>query len=527
MAHALPRADLTESPVRRALLSVYDKTGLVELGRGLSELGVELLASGGTAGALAAAGLPVTPIEEFTGAPELLGGRIKTLHPKIFAALLADQREPAHLQQLAAHDYVPIDLVVGNLYPFADTLARGASAAETIEMIDIGGPSLLRAAAKNAEGGTTVLVSPSDYPALLAELRRQGTVALPLRRKWAAQAFRQVAAYDALIADWLSAHSGDDATVFPERRGELFRSSQLRYGENPHQAAHLYVESARPGGVAQARALQGKALSYNNYLDLDAAYRAVYPLAAPACAIVKHTNPCGLACAPSLAAAFTRALAADPVAAFGGVLAFNRPLDAEAALALRDSKLFVECVIAPGFADAAQEVLRDRVNLRLVEAPAGSPLPGWVSHRIGGGLLVQTPDPGPYAEQSELSVVTRRGLDPGWEAELRFALHAAAALKSNAIALTHEQCLIGAGTGQVSRIEAVAQALHKAGERARGAFLGSDAFFPFPDCVRLAQTAGIAAIIQPGGSVRDAESIAACDELGLAMVFTGRRHFRH
>lgn len=527
MQDALTRPDLTQSPVRRALLSVYDKSGLVELGRGLCELGVQLLASGGTAGALAAAGLPVTPIEEFTGAPEILDGRVKTLHPKIFAALLADRREPAHLQQLAARDYVTIDLVVGNLYPFAETVARSASAAATIEMIDIGGPSLLRAAAKNAEGGTTVLVSPSDYPALLAELRGRGAVPLALRRSWAAQAFRQVAAYDALIADWLSAHSGEDTTVFPERRGELFRSRQLRYGENPHQAAYLYIESARSGGVAQARALQGKTLSYNNYLDLDAAYRAVYPLATPACAIVKHTNPCGLSCADSLAVAFTRALSADPVAAFGGVLAFNRPLDEEAALALRDSKLFVECVIAPGFADAAHDVLRDRTNLRLVEAPPGSPLPGWVSHRIGGGLLVQTPDPGPYAEKTELSVVSRRGLAPGWEEELRFAAHAAAALKSNAIAISREHCLLGAGTGQVSRVEAVAQALHKAGERARGAFLGSDAFFPFPDCVRLAQTAGIAAIIQPGGSVRDAESIAACDKLGLAMVFTGRRHFRH
>ena len=527
MSHALPRPDLTESPVRLALLSVYDKTGLVELGRGLCAVGVQLLASGGTAGALAAAGLPVISIEEFTGAAEILDGRVKTLHPKIFAALLADRREPAHLQQLAARDYVPIDLVVGNLYPFADTLARGASPAATIEMIDIGGPSLLRAAAKNAEGGTTVIVSPSDYPALLDELRRLGAVSLPLRRKWAAQAFRQVASYDALIADWLSAHSGADTTAFPERRGELVRSTELRYGENPHQAAYLYVESARSGGVAHARALQGKALSYNNYLDLDAAYRAVYPLAAPACAIVKHTNPCGLSCANSLATAFTRALAADPVAAFGGVLAFNRPLDEEAALALRDSKLFVECIIAPGFADAAHETLRERVNLRLVLAPPGSPLPGWVSHRIGGGLLVQTADPGPYAEQTEFSVVTRQRLAPGWEAELRFAMHAAAALKSNAIAISREQCLVGAGTGQVSRIEAVTQALHKAGERARGAFLGSDAFFPFPDCVRLAQTAGIVAIIQPGGSVRDAESIAACDELGLAMVFTGRRHFRH
>lgn len=527
MYDAVIRPELPESPVRLALLSVHDKTGIVELGRGLGELGVKLLASGGTAGALAAAGLAVTPIEEFTGEPELLDGRVKTLHPRIFAALLADRREPAHLQQLAARDFVPIDLVVGNLYPFAQTLARGASAAATIEMIDIGGPSLLRAAAKNAEGGTSVLVSPSEYPALLHELRQRGAVPLPLRRRWAAQAFREVAAYDALIADWLSARSGEGAGIFADRHGSLLRSTRLRYGENPHQAAHLYVEPGCSGGVAQARALQGKELSYNNYLDLDAAYRAVYPLAAPACAIVKHTNPCGLACADSAAAAFRRALAADPVAAFGGVLAFNRPLDEAAALALRDSKLFIECVIAPEIPAAAQQVLRERANLRLVEAPAGSPLPGWVSHRIGGGLLLQTADPGPYGAAADFAVVTRRGLEAGWEAELRFALHAAAALKSNAIAVTAEQCLLGAGTGQVSRVEAAAQALHKAGERARGAFLGSDAFFPFADCVRLAQAAGIAAIIQPGGSVRDAESIAACDELGLAMVFTGRRHFRH
>jgi phosphoribosylaminoimidazolecarboxamide formyltransferase/IMP cyclohydrolase len=524
-ATALPSLDL--SPVRLALLSVHDKTGLVELATGLRRSGVELLASGGTARVLTEAGIPVTQVDAFTEAPEILDGRVKTLHPKIHAGLLADRRAADHMQQMAARGYPSIDLVVCNLYPFADMLARGAEAAALIEMIDIGGPSLLRAAAKNLEGGTTVIVSPAEYPALLAELHQQGGISLAPRRRWAAQAFRHVVEYDALIADWLDAYAGSPPTIFPHTRGDLVRTAGLRYGENPQQAAYLYTERNATTGVAQARALQGKALSYNNYLDLDAAYRAVYPLGAPACAIIKHRNPCGLCAAERLEDAFVRALATDPVAAFGSVVAFNRPFDERTALALRESKLFVECIIAPAITAAAHEVLRDRANLRLIEAPPGSPAPSWMAHRIGGGLLVQQTDPGPYKSQTAWRVVTQRPLAAGWEDELRFAMHAAAGMTSNAIAVTRDRCLLGAGVGHVSRIEAAELALKKAGDQARGAFLASDAFFPFADCVRLAHAAGIAAIVQPGGSIRDAESIAACDELGLAMVFTSERHFRH
>lgn len=513
--------------VRRALLSTYDKEGLVALGQALAALGVELIASGGTARALQAAGIAVLPVEEFTGSPEVLGGRVKTLHPKIHAALLADRRDPVHLFELAALGTVPIDLVVCNLYPFAETVRRGASPAAIIEEIDIGGPTLLRAAAKNADGGVAVLCAPSDYAQVIAELQGQGGLSPTLRRLLAARAFRHVAEYDAAIATWSAAYAEAPPTPFPPRQGEWVRGPALRYGENPHQTAYLYLDAASPKGVAGGQLLSGKPLSYNNYLDLDAAYRAVYDLPAPACAIIKHTSPCGLACADAPAEAFLRALAADAPSAFGSVLGFNREFDARAATALLGSKLFVECIVAPQFAAEAIALLAGRENLRLVAAPAGHPAPRTAGHLIGGGLLVQSVDPGPDQLGSDYRVVTQRGLEPGWEAELQFAMYAAWTLKSNAIAITRERALLGAGGGLPSRVDACELAIKKAGVRARGAFLASDAFFPFPDCVERAHAAGIVAIVQPGGSIRDDQSIAACDKLGLAMVFTGQRHFRH
>lgn len=524
------------SAIRRALLSVSDKTGLADLGSGLAAAGVELLASGGTAATLLAAGVPVTAVEKFTGEPEILDGRVKTLHPRIYAGLLADRRQPTHLAALTQAGHVPIDLVVCNLYPFGRGLAEHRAPHELIELIDIGGPSLVRAAAKNAEGGVTVVVDPADYADVLEALRVGGP-SVEERRRLAAKAFRAVADYDALIADWFERTSAQPAgteAAFPSQLGPFVRTTALRYGENPHQRAYVYREAGARGGIALGRQRAGKELSYNNYLDLDMALRAVAGLPGAACAILKHTNPCGLACADSQPLAFERALAGDPLSAFGSVLGFNQPLTGETAAALLSSKTFVECIVAPGFTDEAEAALRDKPNLRLVAVSAGDPRPTLQLHRIGGGLLVQETDPGLYGSgdgddrsAATWRQMTRRGLEPGWEEELRFALHAACLLKSNAIAVTKGRALVGVGTGHQSRIDAAMQALGKAGERASGAFLASDAFFPFPDCVEKAAQAGIAAIIQPGGSIRDADSIAACDRLGLAMFFTGRRHFRH
>lgn len=529
--------------VRRALLSVFDKQGLVELAQALRAHGAELVASGGTARTLREAGLAVTAVEDYTGAPEVLDGRVKTLHPRVAAGILADRRVPAHLADLAAHGYAPIDLVVCNLYPFARTVAAGKSPAEVTEMIDIGGPTLIRAAAKNHAGGVAVVADPADYPAVLAALRKDGIPAA-LRRQLAGRAFQITAQYDAEIAAWFarpgveagasakvdatggSGEHAEQALGAPERMGDFVRQAALRYGENPHQRAYLFQEAGTTCGVAYAARLSGKELSYNNYLDLDAAYRAVHPFAEPACAIIKHTNPCGLAAAATQEDSFSRALAADPVAAFGSVVGLNRPLSAATAERILAAELFVECIIAPDFTAAARELLRHKTNLRLVAAPPGSPLPSSQLHRIGGGLLWQECDPG-VGDPRDWKVVSRRPLAPGWLDELRFAMHAACALRSNAIAVTGERTLLGAGTGQMSRIEAAQIALRKAGERARGGFLGSDAFFPFPDCVEAAAAAGIVAIVQPGGSLRDADSITACDRHSLAMVFTGRRHFRH
>ncbi|MFC1610603.1 bifunctional phosphoribosylaminoimidazolecarboxamide formyltransferase/IMP cyclohydrolase [Myxococcota bacterium] len=516
--------------VKRALISVFDKTGLKELGMALAEAGVEILASGGTAKALDEAGVDVTPVEAFTGAKEVLGGRVKTLHPKIHAGILADRRDESHLTELASHDYLPIDLVVCNLYPFREVLARGGTRAELIENIDVGGPTMIRAAAKNADGGVTVITEPVDYAAVSEQLRKDGTVSEGTRRQLAVKAFQLTSTYDTAIASWGAEQLQENHDVenlpFPERLEGFVCKEELRYGENPHQRGFLYLNQGEQYGVARGELLAGKPLSYNNFIDMDGAYRTVWGLSTPGCAIIKHTNPCGLAEGSSQAEAFLRALEGDPVSAFGSVIGFNTPLEVATVEAIKDKKLFVECVAAPDFLPDALEALKKRTNLRLLRVPAGDPAPHWHAHRIGGGLLVEQTDPG-LDDLTTWKCVADKELEEGWLDELAFAMRAVAALKSNAIAITKDRSLLGAGTGQMSRVDATEHAIKKASDKCSGGFLGSDAFFPFDDCVRLAAEAGVKAIVQPGGSKRDADSIAACNELGLAMVFTGRRHFRH
>lgn len=512
---------MTAAPgtVRRALLSVHDKEGIEEVGRRLARLRVEILASGGTASALESAGIPVTRVEEVTGVPALLGGRVKTLHPHVHAGLLADRRDPAHMRELERLGIAPIDLVVCDLSPFGEA----ASGPEAAGRIDIGGPALVRAAAKNADGGVTVVVDPADRERVLDLLEAGGAVPPEERRALAARAFRRTARYEAAVAAWAAREAGQ---ADPELAlGSLEPAGALRYGENPHQRGYLYLE---PGGrgVAGARLLQGKALSYNNLLDLDAAYRAAYGPGPDRCAVVKHTNPCGLAEADTQPEAFLRALSGDPVAAFGSVLGFSREVGGATARAIVESGLFVEAIAAPGFDEEARVALAARRNLRLVAVPPGDPSPTYGVHRIGGGLLVQEPDPGPEPDRA-WRVVTAAAPGPEVRGELAFALRVVAALRSNAVCVTSDRTLRGVGAGLMSRIDACRLALEKAGPHAAGAVLASDGFFPFDDCVRLAAAAGIAAVAQPGGSRRDAEVIRACDELGVAMVFTGRRHFRH
>ncbi len=515
--------------VRKALLSVYDKTGLVEFARRLVEHGVELIASGGTARLLSQAGLPVTEVAQVTGFPEVLGGRVKTLHPAIHAAILSTDA-PSHREELASLGITPIDLVVCNLYPFSQVIADPqVSLEEAVENIDIGGVTLLRAAAKNF-ARVTVVTDPADYETVLDEVRERGEVSEATRRRLAYKAFAHTAAYDEAIRLFFwqrgFAQEGDR---FPTHLTlHLRRYEALRYGENPHQPAALYHFAGVPGPLG-GRLLQGKALSYNNILDLHAAWRAAQGFPKPTVVIVKHTNPCGLASADSLAAAYGPALAGDPVSAFGGIIGVNRPFDGETARRLGD--LFVECIAAPAFTSDALEILSGRPNLRLLEIPTDS-VPGfpWEAHTVPGGLLVQEPDIG-EDDEAEWQVVSRRAPSPEeWET-LRFAWQAVRYVKSNAIVLARRvdeaQALVGVGAGQMSRVDAVRVATLKAGARAVGAVMASDAFFPFPDGVEEGAQAGVTAVIQPGGSVRDADVIAAADRLGLAMVFTGRRHFRH
>ncbi|GGN06206.1 bifunctional purine biosynthesis protein PurH [Thermus composti] len=494
-----------------ALLSVSDKRGLLDFARGLLELGFRLLATGGTYKALKEAGLPVTYISEFTGFPEVLEGRVKTLHPKVHAALLARPDQEAELKALGLER---IGVLAVNLYPFRETVARGASFAEALEQIDIGGPAMLRAAAKNHQAVLPVC-DPEDYPKVLEALRTGPTP--EFRRALARKAFAHTAAYDAAIAEWLSGEK------FPEAKFlVLKREAPLRYGENPHQEAALYRVVGEEGPLLAARVLQGKAMSFNNYLDAEAAWNLVSEFAEPACVAVKHQNPCGVALGESPLEAYRKAHAADPVSIFGGIVAFNRPVDGPTAEAL--GGVFLEVVLAPGFSEEALALLSRKKNLRLLEVPFPAQGPYLDLRRLRGGVLLQDAD---TQDPIDPKVVTRKAPEEACWRDLLFAWKVVKHVRSNAIVVAKEGQTLGIGVGQTNRLAAAQHALAAAGEKARGAVLASDAFFPFDDVVRLAASYGIAAIIQPGGSVRDEDSIKAADEAGIAMVFTGVRHFRH
>jgi phosphoribosylaminoimidazolecarboxamide formyltransferase / IMP cyclohydrolase len=508
----------------RALLSVSDKHGIVEFARALAAMGWEIVSTGGTAAALAQAGVAVLPIERVTGFPEIMDGRVKTLHPKVHGGLLARRRHPGDRAALAEHGITPIDLVAVNLYPFRETAVRpGATFEQAIEQIDIGGPSMLRSAAKN-HPDVIVVVDPDDYPVVIAALEA-GELTPELRRRLAAKVFAHTAGYDAAIHAYLA----QDGAAWPERLTlALERRQALRYGENPHQAAALYA--ADEPGIRDLRQLHGKELSFNNLLDADAAVAAV--AAWPdriACAIIKHTTPCGIALGRTAAAAYERALATDRTSAFGSVIAFNEAVDRAAAEAMRE--LFVEVVVAPAFADDALALFREKKNLRVIVLPRPADLPSRDFKRIRGGFLVQDRfRPSQAVDEAGWKVVTRRPPTADERRDLRFAWAAVGSVKSNAVLLARDEAAIGIGAGQMSRVDASFLAVHKAREQSHdpaGAVLASDAFFPFPDGVEEAGAAGVRAIIQPGGSVKDDEVTAAADRLGMAMVFTGVRQFRH
>jgi phosphoribosylaminoimidazolecarboxamide formyltransferase/IMP cyclohydrolase len=526
-------------PLSRALLSVSDKTGLVEFATELAHtFGVELIATGGTRKALADAGLPVKDIADITKFPEILDGRVKSLHPAIFAGLLAKRSKPGHMATLAEHGLPEIDLVVCNLYPFEETIAKpGVSEAEVVENIDIGGPCMVRAAAKNFES-VAVLVVPELYDEFLLELKNEdGQTTLENRKQLAALAFERIAEYDAEIAAYFlnalpeSEEDEPDPEWAPQIDPPFDLKQTLRYGENPHQEAAFYVEPDldRPC-VATAEQLHGKELSYNNILDLDSALNLAREFAGPAAVVVKHNNPCGVGTAKTLAEAFTAAWDGDPLSAFGGILAFNRPVDADTASAILDpkAKRFVECVIAPDFEPDALDALKKwKENVRLLKT---GPLTGFAEgldyRRVDGGLLVQTRDVNADKPDDWKVATKRKPTEAEWQA-LHFAWFVCKHVKSNAIVLANGNAVVGVGAGQMSRVVSVEIAIKKAGDRAKGSVLASDAFFPFPDNVELAAAAGVTAIVQPGGSVKDADSIAACDKHGIAMLFTGVRHFRH
>lgn len=517
---------------RLALLSTSDKTGLEDLARSLvDEFGFELLSSGGTAKALQAAGIPVMKVSDYTGSPEILGGRVKTLHPKIHGGILARQDLPEHQADLEANQIRPFALVVVNLYPFEQTIAQpDVALPDAIEQIDIGGPAMLRASAKNF-AHLTVLCNPAQYEPYLQQLRQyDGEASLAFRQDAALQAFWHTASYDQAIATYLTTHQATDTqapTQLPQRFTLTGTQRQtLRYGENPHQPAAWYQAGTVPTGWAAAEMLQGKELSYNNLVDLEAARRIIAEFAdtSPAAAVLKHTNPCGVALAESLAEAYEKAFEADSVSAFGGIVAFNRPIDAATATAL--TKTFLECVVAPGCDPEAQDILSAKGKVRVLILPDLLSGPAQTVKAIAGGFLVQASDDRP-TNPTEWQVVTERKPTTAQLEELMFAWKVAKHVKSNAIVITGDRTTRGIGAGQMNRVGAAQIALQQAGDQAQGATLASDGFFPFDDSVRTAAAAGIEAIVQPGGSIRDQDSIKAANELGLIMVLTGVRHFLH
>lgn len=523
--------------VARALLSVSDKTGLVEFARALAGHGVELVSTGGTRKALAEAGLAVKDIADLTLFPEMMDGRLKTLHPKVHGGLLAIRENPEHEAAMLAHDIRPIDLLVVNLYPFEATLAKGAPFEECVENVDIGGPAMIRAASKNHDD-VAVVVDPSDYAAVMAEMAAQGgATSRATRRRLAQKAFARTAAYDAAISNWLAQELGEASPPVRAFGGRL--SEPMRYGENPHQAAGFYLTGEARPGVATARQAQGKQLSYNNVNDTDAAFECVAefdPARTAAVAIVKHANPCGVAEGATLEEAYLKALRCDPVSAFGGIVALNRRLDAQAAREI--VKVFTEVIIAPDAEAEAIEIVAAKKNLRLL-LTGGLPDPrakGVTFRSVAGGFLAQSRD-NAVIDDMDLKVVTKRRPTAQELADMKFAYRVVKHVKSNAIVYAKDLATVGIGAGQMSRVDSSRTAAHKAGEAAQAAGLGeslakgsvvaSDAFFPFPDGLLAAAAAGAAAVIQPGGSINDKDVIAAADEKGLAMVITGVRHFRH
>ncbi len=518
----------------RALVSVFDKTGLDELARGLTRLGIGIVSTGGTLKALQEKGIPVIAVSDVTGFPEMLEGRVKTLHPKIHGGILAKRSDAAHLDALAEQGIERIDLVVVNLYPFRETVARGASFAETVEMIDVGGPTMVRAAAKNHDG-VAVVVDPADYPRVLEALTAgQGVIPEPLRRELALKAFRHTASYDAAIAEWLSgqgaaaqaAESEGGDGPFPGRQSfSLRREMVLRYGENPHQGGAVYSDIAGAGVFGGFQALQGKELSWNNLLDADAARKMAGLFPEPSVIIVKHNNPCGIGRGATLAEAYARAVATDPVSAFGSVIALNRPADGALAAAMAD--LFVEVLLAPGFDADARARFGGKKNLRLIECPLYAPAPDAVELRaIDGGFLAQPPDAFPD-DPAVWTCPTKRQPTAEERRALEFAWRVVRYVKSNAIVVANADQTVGIGAGQMSRVDSCRLATEKAQLPVPGCVAASDAFFPFRDGLDVLAQAGITAVAQPGGSKRDGEIVAAADEAGMAIVMTGVRHFRH
>ncbi|MGI8760975.1 MAG: bifunctional phosphoribosylaminoimidazolecarboxamide formyltransferase/IMP cyclohydrolase [Jatrophihabitantaceae bacterium] len=527
--------------IRRALVSVYDKTGLDELARGLHEAGVEIVSTGSTAARIRELGVPVTPVDAMTGFPEILGGRVKTLHPHVHAGLLADQDDPSHVTTIGELGIAPFQLLVANLYPFVQTAASGAAPPQIIEQIDIGGPAMVRSGAKN-HGSMTVVVDPKHYPEVLAAVAAGG-FDLPARQRFAREAFRHTAGYDIAVASWFGAVLAPDDGATPSSDGgvaveapsgfpgwiaaDYERAAVLRYGENPHQRAALYITRDGREGVARGEQIAGKAMSYNNYVDADAAWRAAYDFADPCVAIIKHANPCGIAIGADIAAAHRAAHACDPVSAYGGVIATNRPMSL--AMAEQVAPVFTEVIVAPAFEDGVLQRLGNKKDLRLLVVPPRPQRPGVESRAISGGMLLQSADriDAPGDDPSSWTLAAGEAVDEASFADLAFAWRALRAVKSNAILLARGGASVGVGMGQVNRVDSCRLAVVRAGDRAAGSVAASDAYFPFPDGPQVLLDAGVCAIVQPGGSIRDGEVIDAVNAAGAALYLTGTRHFAH
>ncbi len=512
-------------PIRRALVSVYDKSGLEELVQALHEAGVVLVSTGGSAALIEGLGLPVTKVEELTGFPECLDGRVKTLHPKVHAGILADRRLDSHVQQLEELGIEPFDLVVSNLYPFRETVASGASPDECVEQIDIGGPSMVRAAAKN-HPSVAIVTSPARYPDVLAAVAAGGFT-LAERQGLAAEAFAHTASYDVAVAEWMQVTLAPSEEGWPAMAGATFeKKSVLRYGENPHQRAALYVDGSG-AGLANAVQLHGKEMSYNNYVDTDAARRVVQDFADPAVAVIKHANPCGIAVGTDVAEAHRKAHACDPTSAFGGVIAVNRPVSV--AMAEQVAEVFTEVIVAPAYDDGAVEVLQGKKNIRILLCPLSTPGTGEEFREVSGGLLVQQVDhlDAPGDDPGTWTLATGEAAPADVLADLAFAWRACRAVKSNAILLARDGASVGIGMGQVNRVDSCRLAVSRAGDRAAGSVAASDAFFPFEDGPQILIDAGVRAIVQPGGSMRDELTVEAAKAAAVTMYFTGTRHFFH